>query len=243
MSPRTDDGITAPTTRDEMHHAVLFIEHDGCPNTDLTKRYRDVRIQSDSSAHAENDQRKQLLRIETDETDLETFVTAYCDHERVENATFYAHADADHVGHLTPVINYTDGVGISDILVSHGVYYEPTPVAYNGRERWRIYYEDHAELENILGLIRANDNRVQIQKKKRLDFDQNQTPNTAVTDLTARQREVFLAAIAHGYFDIDSETTLETVADDVGLSTSAVWEHLARAKQKILTHVAADMTE
>lgn len=242
MSTPASDTATATTAPNEMHHAVLYIEHDGCPNTDLTRRYRDVRIQSDSSAHTEDDQRKQLLRIETEGTDLESFVSDYCEHDRVEEATFYPHADSERVAHLTPVINYAGGASISDTLTSHGVYYDPTPIAYNGRERWRIYFESHTELGEILDIIEANDNRVQIRQKKVLNFDGNQGPNSAVADLTARQREVFLAAMAHDYFHIDSDTTLEAVADEVDLSTSAVWEHLTRAKQKILAHVAADMT-
>ena len=54
--------------------------------------------------------------------------------------------------------------------------------------------------------------------------------------LTEAQREGLLAALEMGYFEIPRRTTLEAVADELGISTQALSTRLRRAESTLLRH-------
>ena len=55
--------------------------------------------------------------------------------------------------------------------------------------------------------------------------------------LTPSQREALSAALERGYFDIPRETTLEDIADQLGVSDQAVSERLRRAQKRVFERV------
>lgn len=226
-----------------MHRVVLYVDHHGCPNTDLTRRFRDVRIESISGAYTEENRKKQLLKLETETTPIDEFVDAYREHERVVEAELYPHENTDAVAHLSTVIEYDDLRSISDILSSRGVYRGSTATALAGSERWRTYFESHADIGVVVEALESAGNDVTIKAKREIELVRQQTPRSSLSNLTSRQREVFLTAIANDYFALGSDANLELIADELDLSTSAVWEHLSRAKYKILNSVASDLVE
>ena len=57
--------------------------------------------------------------------------------------------------------------------------------------------------------------------------------------VTAAQREALLAALEMGYFDVPRETTMDVVAENVGVSTSALSTRLRRGQQSLLRHTLA----
>lgn len=52
--------------------------------------------------------------------------------------------------------------------------------------------------------------------------------------VTAAQREALLMALEMGYFDIPRETTMAAIADDLGVSTSALSARLRRGQRTLL---------
>lgn len=54
--------------------------------------------------------------------------------------------------------------------------------------------------------------------------------------LTAEQRDAILRAVDAGYFDVPRRTTLVELADDLGISDSAVSQRLRRGMLNILQH-------
>lgn len=57
--------------------------------------------------------------------------------------------------------------------------------------------------------------------------------------VTAAQREALLRTFEAGYFDVPRRTTLGAIADDLGITTSAVSTRLRRGQQNLLRHTLA----
>jgi len=246
MSGRTSPPDLADENRSDrgrMHRVVLYVSHHGCPNTDLTKRYPDVRVDSISGAYTQDNRKKQLLKIESETSSLGEFVEAYRDHARVVEAKLYPHENTDSVAHISTVIEYDDLRSVSDILSSQGVYCGSSATALGGSERWRTYFECHGDIGSVVEALESAGNDVRIEAKQAIQIESHQTPRSSLDGLTPRQREVFLTAMEQEYFAMNSDADLESLAEALDLSTSAVWEHLSRAKHKILSSVASDLVE
>lgn len=56
-------------------------------------------------------------------------------------------------------------------------------------------------------------------------------------DLTDRQREVIRTAFEMGYFEVPREASTDDVADELGLDSSTVAEHLQRAERNLLARL------
>ena len=54
--------------------------------------------------------------------------------------------------------------------------------------------------------------------------------------VTEAQREALLLALDAGYFDVPRRTKLETIAGELGISTSALSTRLRRGQRSLLTH-------
>ncbi|MFD1586324.1 helix-turn-helix domain-containing protein [Halorientalis brevis] len=68
------------------------------------------------------------------------------------------------------------------------------------------------------------------------ESDANGNPPTGLTD---RQREALLTAYEMGYFDIPRTTSLDAVADEIGISAPALSERLRRAHAHLIEEVVA----
>ena len=55
--------------------------------------------------------------------------------------------------------------------------------------------------------------------------------------LTERQQEILLTALELGYFETPRETNQEAIAEELGVSTATVGEHLRRIQAKLVPSV------
>lgn len=62
---------------------------------------------------------------------------------------------------------------------------------------------------------------------------ENRGQSSTVSMLTEEQREALVTAWDHGFFEVPRKTTLVELADELGISDSAVSQRLRRAHQKI----------
>ena len=59
------------------------------------------------------------------------------------------------------------------------------------------------------------------------------TVDAVVPDLSPRQREAFLTAYEHGYYELPRETSTAAVAERVGVGRRTAEDHLRRAEKKL----------
>lgn len=223
-----------------MYRALLNVAHHGCPNSDVTRAFPDVRLKSISGARTEAAYKKQLLRIESDTSSIDEFTAQYRDHELVESLTVFPHSGTDQVAHLSTAIDYTELASVSSVLTEHGAYRGHSTIAVRGGEKWWLFFESHDVLSSIITELQSQGSDVDVLRKEEMNLSDHQNPQSPLNELTSRQREVFFVAVEHDYFSLDEDVTLEELAAELDLSTSSVWEHLSRAKEKILSSVASD---
>ncbi|GGK52472.1 helix-turn-helix domain-containing protein [Haloarcula sebkhae] len=65
------------------------------------------------------------------------------------------------------------------------------------------------------------------------------TAGDVVPSLSPRQREVFLTAYEHGYYELPRETTTAAIADRVGVQRRTAEDHLRRAEKKLADALVA----
>lgn len=60
---------------------------------------------------------------------------------------------------------------------------------------------------------------------------------TMLSALTTRQRRVLETAVEMGYYSVPRESTQQDIADELGVSTSTVDEHLRKVEERILSRL------
>lgn len=65
------------------------------------------------------------------------------------------------------------------------------------------------------------------------------TPETALPDLSSRQREALVTAHEMGYYRIPRETTTADIAGEMGVGRRTAEEHLRRAENKLVAGMMA----
>lgn len=124
---------------------------------------------------------------------------------------------------------------------SHGCLLLP-PLQYtDGQRVCRILSLDAGALSDLYAELLDDGYDVTVQSKRSVESVRSDAPVLdpagLVPELTARQREVLLAAIERGYYEIPRETTTAELADSVGVERRTVEDHLRRAERKIVEAV------
>ncbi|WP_224270806.1 helix-turn-helix domain-containing protein [Haloprofundus salinisoli] len=116
------------------------------------------------------------------------------------------------------------------------------PLRYeHGAKIVRVLALDSSNLAALYGDISAA-HEVTVESKQELTSIRSETPvlsaSTFLPALSERQREVFLTAYEHGYYEIPRGTTTSELADVVGVGRRTVEHHLRRAEEKLATAFA-----
>lgn len=111
------------------------------------------------------------------------------------------------------------------------------PLRYeHGTKVVRVLALDPANLSMLYSDISA-EHEVTVESKQELTTIRSETPvlsvSTFLPTLSDRQREVFLTAYEHGYYEIPRGTTTGEIADVVGVGRRTVEHHLRRAEEKL----------
>lgn len=112
------------------------------------------------------------------------------------------------------------------------------PIRYErGQKIGRVLALDSGNLTQLYADL-ADDYDVTVEAKRELSGLQGSVPFVSLVDalptLTARQRQVLLAAHRNGYFEIPREVTIETIGADLGIGRRTTEEHLRRAVNKLM---------
>lgn len=112
------------------------------------------------------------------------------------------------------------------------------PLRYaRGAKVCRVLALDPANLASLYRDL-TDEFGVTVAEKRELDGTIERTPlpglRRALSALTERQREVFRAAHAEGYYRIPRETTTAALAERFGVERRTAEEHLRRAENKVV---------
>ncbi|MFC7080815.1 helix-turn-helix domain-containing protein [Halorussus caseinilyticus] len=141
--------------------------------------------------------------------------------------------------HVRTVIGETDAMAT---IRDHDGYITGPFHIEDGSETWNVGFDSPEVTDRALGGLEVN-NEFDILSRERLRLDTLQrfarNADAAATlvegcsDLSEVERETLTAAVEHGYFDTPRNGTLETIADEFGVSAPAVSKNLRRAQRKV----------
>lgn len=124
---------------------------------------------------------------------------------------------------------------VDDYLADHDCLLVP-PIRYErGARRCRVLGPDADRLAACYRTLRGAFD-VTVETKGELDRVRTSAPPLGAgdLDLTPRQREVVVTAYEEGYYELPRETTMEAVADRIGIDRRTADEHRRRAERKLL---------
>lgn len=109
----------------------------------------------------------------------------------------------------------------------------------NGGVVVQTYVEDHDAAWELLASLKEVEQRARLRRitTEPGDNEIGETLPVDLSSLTAKQRMATEAAYRAGYFERPREVTLEELADEFGISTSAFAQRLATAQKKLMTQL------
>jgi predicted DNA binding protein len=110
-----------------------------------------------------------------------------------------------------------------------------TIVEGSGDDAWSftVRFADPSDLERFHQFYHAHDYPLEIE---RIHSHDETAEIEFGAGLSPAQREALRLAVEHGYFSIPRETTLEEIAEDLGISRQAVSERVRRGTESVLHH-------
>jgi hypothetical protein len=89
--------------------------------------------------------------------------------------------------------------------------------------------------DDLRGLLSELPDLVDVTVERVGEYDRRRSPQRPLTD---RQREALAAAVDLGYYDVPREATLGDVADELGVASSTVSDHLRKAEAAVMRDVS-----
>jgi predicted DNA binding protein len=211
-----------------MHEAVLGIEHPGA--------YAAATAGTDTTVELWCNDHCDLLHVGGEETEA---VVAH-----VEEAVGIRERIVENDEQLLITDDCLKERGddpIETTLAAHDCLLVP-PLRYAEGRKWcRVLALDAANLTAFYRDVAA-EFPVVVDSKREVTSVQADRPlltlDSALPDLSPRQREGLLAAVEMGYYRIPRDVTTAEIADELGIERRTFEEHLRRAENKIVAGLA-----
>jgi predicted DNA binding protein len=227
-----------------MREVTLRVRHHGEPESDISAEHPSITLRSVSSMTGSAAERKRIIEITGPESSIEAFLDDFAAADAVLDVDPLTPLD---VGRVLVAITYDSyrWDSISQRLTDMGVHYRTGTTITAGWERWTVYLDDCDDLNEIVASLERAGNDTDLVRNVELGelTEQEQLEFSRVLhELTRRQREVLGTAIELGYYRAKKETSIEDIADEVGIASTTAWEHLARAETKVMEEVGKHFT-
>jgi predicted DNA binding protein len=227
---------------------TLDMEQYDCPFIDTTSDHP----VSFSAVHWEFDEatdelETRMLVEAPDREALENGLGALIDHRNMHDCRLLSKQGS--VAHVKTVIEETNAMGI--IRRNDGYITGPFHIA-GGSEEWHVGFDRERVAEDTLaGLERHNDfsvvTREEIDLADLTGFVQNvgaaMTLIQGCRDLSDTERRTLETAVDGGYFQSPRNASLTALAEEFGVSKTAVSKNLRRAQSKTLGRVVDAMRD
>lgn len=222
-----------------MREVVVRIKHTGEPEQVVSAEFPDVTMRSVSSMTGRGSERRRIIELVGEPTEIEAFIERFRETESILAAEPISSLGAKRV-YVAMTFDIDNWDSISEQLSDMGVHHRMGTTIQAGWERWTLYLEDPDRLPDIIERLERGGNEVKLRRNVELS-DMTMEPqldaSTLLTELTPKQREALKAAINAGYYGVDRKTTIEAVGEELGVSQTTAWEHLARSEAKVMEEI------
>ncbi|TKX81484.1 helix-turn-helix domain-containing protein [Halorubrum sp. SD626R] len=219
-----------------MREVTLRIRHRGGPESEVSARHPEVTMRSVSSMTGRGSERKRIVELRGPTADIESFIREFRAADDVVEAEPLSPVNGTHA-YVAVVVDTEGWEGIRERLAEMGIHYRTGTTIVGGIERWTVYIEPDDDLSAVIRELERGGNDVELARNVELASIERPPglPASGILDgLTSRQREVLATAIAVGYYDHEGGVGVEDVADEIGLGSTTVWEHLSRAESTVM---------
>ena len=101
----------------------------------------------------------------------------------------------------------------------------------NGDWTFRLRFLDHQQIAEFYNYCTTNDIRIHVDRVYTLTEESLQG---RMFGLSNEQREALVIALDHGYFATPRETSMQDLADELGISQQAMSDRIRRGTEKVL---------
>jgi predicted DNA binding protein len=219
-----------------MREVTLRIRHHEGPESEVSARHPEVTLRSVSSMTGRGTERKRIVELRGPTEEIESFIDEWNGSDGVVSAKPLSPVVGTHA-YVAIVVDSEGWEGIRERLSKLGIHYRTGTTISGGIERWTVYIEEDDDLSAVIRDLERGGNDVELARNVELSSIERPPglPASGILDgLTSRQREVLATAIAIGYYDHERGVGVEDVAEEVGLSSTTVWEHLSRAESTVM---------
>lgn len=202
----------------------------------MSARHPAVTFRSVSSMTGRGSERKRIMELRGPTAEIESFIEEFRTADAVVEAEPLSPITGNHA-YVAVVIDSDGWDGIRERLSEMGIHYRTGTSISDGIERWTVYLEADDDLSAVIRELERGGNDVELARNVEMAAIERPpgVPASGILDgLTSRQREVLATAIALGYYDHGGGVGVEDVADELGLGSTTVWEHLSRAESTVM---------
>ena len=222
-----------------MREVVLRIRHRGEPEEVVSAELPGVTMRSVSSMTGRGPERRRIIELVGEPDEIAVFIERLQETDPITQAEPLSSLGGKRV-YVSMTFDIEQWDSISERLSDMGVHHRMGTTISEGWERWTIFLEDPERLPNVVSQLEAGGNDVRLVRNVELSdvtMEPQLDASRLLTELTPKQREALKTAIDSGYYGVDRETTVEGVAEELGISRTTAWEHLARAEAKVMEDI------
>jgi len=227
-----------------MREVTLRIRHHGEPESDVSADHPGVTVRSVSSMTGSAAERKRIIGMNGPPDEIASFLEDFGAADAVLSVDRLTPLEVPRV--LVALTFDSDRWdSIAQRLTDMGIHYRTGTTITAGWERWTLYLQESDDLGEIIASLERGGNDADLVRDVslgELDGTEQIQLSTVLDELTDRQREVLATAIGSGYYQHKRETTIERIADEVGVAPTTAWEHLIRAEGKVMAELGEHLS-
>lgn len=220
-----------------MWQVTLGVRHTGCPVSDTSAAHRDVHIQNLSKIDGGGQASKRLLRLQGDSEAVSAFVDDFRDREEVHSFDAVRETPDGSEHYASTELRFSsDNPSVNSLVSQQHCHRYPTVNVRNGIEHWILYIESKSVVIDLMDQLEEHGNEAELIRSVDIaesNSGMDEFP-TLFVQLTDQQRITFETALQEGYYEDESEVTVEDIAEILDVHPTTSWEHLSKAENRIL---------
>lgn len=222
-----------------MREIEIAIRHYSCPVSETSSQYPEVELRNVSKSHVGEEFNKRLLGLSGPKEVIQAFADTFRDRAKVQSFERVSDLETSPVFY-SATIRYHDEPSIAKLVMENGCYQNNTVVVKHGVEHWVVYSDDESEVKELTEDIESYGNDIVAYRSVdvgTISSNKLHGYETLFAQLTDSQQQAFETALQCGFYEHESEVTVEDVADRLGRHNTTVWEHLDKAEEIVLHEV------